>query len=383
MGPQLEPATAAPGAASSAGRTGEVGLKAGTARQRSFGLAAIVGGLVLIGLAAAMLWRQPATPAPYRYVTGEVVPPTELGALAELGGQTLTVRRASIVSDEHPTPLAELEFIESATTPAGADGAAAAPPGPILLDWKARVDDPFLTITTPPGDVAALAAVLQRHVGTDARLLAWWDLSRLFKRLAGVDVAFEQHLGVPLFLPAPWRNTDVSAVERAFWQAGEAEGRAPSKAQAAELERFERFASALTAPEGEGITALQALAAGSKTVLVLHLRDVVLLGQMMPDKLGVAFRDFGTMNDVHGMVRRVHGWLDEHKYPAYGVLQNPDRPLRAIALTDEASTRTLVARLLPFMGNDQRDVPGATLVYQLGGFSVFEIAPAAAPTARP
>ena len=43
-------------------------------------------------------------------------------------------------------------------------------------------------------------------------------------------------------------------------------------------------------------------------------------------------------------------------------------------LTDAASAQTLAARLLPFVGNDQSDVPGATLVYKLGGFVVYEIA---------
>ena len=56
-----------------------------------------------------------------------------------------------------------------------------------------------------------------------------------------------------------------------------------------------------------------------------------------------------------------------------------ERPLRAIALTDEASGRTLAARLLPLMGNEQRDVAGATLVYRVGGFSVFELAAARSP----
>ena len=115
---------------------------------------------------------------------------------------------------------------------------------------------------------------------------------------------------------------------------------------------------------------------GKPIVLVLHLRDIILLGQMFPDRLGVAFQDFGASGDVHGMVRGVRAWLEQNGYVAYSVLQGRDMPVRAVALTDEASGRTLAARLLPFMGNEQSDVAGATLVYQVGGFSVFEIAPA-------
>ncbi|HNT39401.1 MAG TPA: hydroxylamine oxidation protein HaoB [Rubrivivax sp.] len=346
---------------------------AAPARRRPLSVAAIVAGVVLIAIAAALLWRQQLAPPPYRYVLGELVPAAELGALAELGAQPPAVRRANLVADDQPTPLAELKILEGTHS----DGS---PLAPLLLDWRARVDDPFLTIAAPPEDVAALAAVLARHA-RGAKVLAWWDHSRLFERLVGADVAFTQHLGIPLFIPAQWRGAKagVAAAERAFWQAGKAPEAA---ALAEEKDRFERFAAALLAPEDAGIAALQALAGGGKAVLVLHLRDLILLGQMAPDKIGVAFQDLGTTADVHGMVRRVHGWLDEHKYPAYGVLQARERPLRAIALTDEASGRTLAARLLPLMGNEQHDVRGATLVYRVGGYSVFEIASAAPAPAK-
>ena len=72
---------------------------------------------------------------------------------------------------------------------------------------------------------------------------------------------------------------------------------------------------------------------------------------------------------------------DSHFVGMLGIVQAKGRPVRAVALTDAASGKTLAARLLPFVGNDQQDVAGATLVYQAGGFSVFEIAPAAATAA--
>ena len=37
--------------------------------------------------------------------------------------------------------------------------------------------------------------------------------------------------------------------------------------------------------------------------------------------------------------------------------------------------------MLPVIGNDQRDVAGATLVYRVGGFVVYEIAAEATPPA--
>ena len=321
-------------------------------------------GLVLMASSALLLWQHFKAAPSYRYVMGAAVPEADLGPLAAFAQNKLTVRRATVQPTDDATPLAELEIAESAA-------------GPVLLNWRARVDDPFLTLAVPPEDVTALAQVLGRHVPSGSTVLAWWDSSRQFKLLAGVNVQFGEHLGLPLFVPARWsaQRAGVESIERSFWRG---EGSADP---VQEQERFRRFAQALLMPEAEGMAALQALAGGKPAVLALHLRDVILLGQMAPEQLGVAFQDFGVMTDVHGMVRRVHAWLDEHKYPAYGIVQAKGRPVRAVALTDTASGKTLGARLLPFVGNDQQDVAGATLVYQAGGFSVFEIAPAAATAA--
>lgn len=320
--------------------------------RRALSTAAIVGGLALMGLAGMLVWQHATAPPVYRYVMGEAVPAAELGPLGELA--QVSVRRATVMSVDHPTALADLEVAQS-------------PAGPVLVKWQARVDGPFLTLLPPASDVAALAAVLKRHVANDAVVLAWWDSSRQLQMLSGVDVAFDQHLGLPIFVPTQWRasRSSIEAIEREFWKSGDV---------AQERARFERFVDALLADEKSGIAELQALAGGKTAVLVLHARDTILLGQMAPRKIGVAFKDFGTMGDVHGMVRRVHGWLDEHKYPAYTALQGHDQSVRAVALTDAASGKTLAARLLPFMGNEQQDVKGATLVYQVGGFSVYEIA---------
>lgn len=326
----------------------------GGKRRRILSLGAIGGGICLIGAGALMAWDEATAPPVYQYVLGETLAAADLGGLAPLAERDVPVRRAKLVSAGRSEPLAELEVAES-------------PTGPVLVKWNARVDDPFLTIQPPQGEVIALAEVLKRHVPEHAQLLAWWDHSRQLKLLSGVDVLFGQHLGTPLFLPQDWRTrrTRVESIEREFWGA---------PADAAEVERFQRFAQALLADEKQGMSQLRALAGGKRSVLVLHVRDAILLGQMAPEKIGVAFQDMGMLSDVHGMVARVHDWLDRHRYPAYAVVQEKNQPLRAVALTDAASAQTLAARLLPFVGNDQSDVPGATLVYRLGGFVVYEIA---------
>ena len=312
----------------------------------------LAGLLALVAVSGAQAANEQA--APYRYELGAEMTVAELATLLPPG---TTVRSARVLAPGQSRALAQVGLAETAQ-------------GPVLLDWQALVDDPFLTLLPPLAETTALAPVLARHVPGNATVLAWWDLSRQIRLLTDAGVVFSEPLGEPLFVPARWREQadTVAGVERAFWQMPDAD------VLRAERERFDVFVAALLAPEQEGVAALRALGRGGPVVLVLHLRDLILLGQMAPQKLGVAFRDFGTPGEVHGMIQRVRAWMSENGYAAYGLLQDEARLLRAIALTDEASSRTLAARLLPLVGNDQSDVAGAKLVYRSGGYIVFEIA---------
>lgn len=326
--------------------------------RRAASLAAVGAGLLLLGLAALLGWRGAPAPGdapPHRYVPGHPVAADALGPLAPLADRQVTVRRGVVVggATDDARKLAEFSFAESAD-------------GPVLVDWRALVDDPFLRLMPASDELAAVSEVLARHVQAGTTVLAWWDLSRPFRLLSGVDVAFGEPLGTPLFVPRQWdaRREAVDSIEREFWQLADA---------TEQRQRFDRFVAALLADEERGMAELRMLAGGKPAVLVLHVRDAILLGHLEPGKFGVAFRDLGDMADVHGMVRRVHAWLDEHGYRAYTVTHAKGQPVRAVALTDEASGETLAARLLPMIGNRQEDVAGATLVYRLGGFVVYEI----------
>lgn len=331
------------------------------ARCHFFVWQAALAGLLVLALATTARAAGDAA-APYGYEPGTELGATELGALAPLLPADTVVRSARVRSPGQSRVLTDLKLAETAH-------------GPVLLDWQAQVDDPFLTLLPPLVETTVLAPVLKRHVSADSVVLAWWDVSRQIRLLTGASVAFEQPLGEPLFIPADWRaQADaVAEVERTFWQAPDA------AALQAARGAFQDYVDALLAPEQEGVAALRALGEGKPVVLVLHLRDLILLGQMAPQQLGVAFRDFGSLSEVHGMIQRVRAWMRENGYAAYGLQQGGAGPVRAVALTDEASSQTLVARLLPLIGNDQSDVAGARLVYRTGGYIVFEIA-ASPPT---
>lgn len=150
---------------------------------RLIGIVSIAIGACLMGAAALLIWNHVNAPAAYRYELGAVVAKEDLGALAGLAERQVVVRRATITA-AGGQPLAELELAE-------------APSGPVLLQWKSRVDDPFLTVTTPAQDLSALAQVLERHLPKDAQVLAWWDTSRQLQLLGGTPVRFAEHLGCP------------------------------------------------------------------------------------------------------------------------------------------------------------------------------------------
>ena len=217
--------------------------------KRRFALFSIAVGALLISVAGLFAWKHVSSPASYHYELGAVVPAGELDAWASLAERQVVVRRASIIAADQQ-PLAELELAEVSS-------------GPVLLKWKSRVDDPFLTVGTSAQDVSALAQVLQRHMPKDGLVLGWWDTSRQLQLLGGTPVRFGKHLGLPLFVPQRWRSqsADIESIERAFWKAGNA---------GEERVQFQRFANALLSDEASGMAELQAIAGGKPAVLVLH-----------------------------------------------------------------------------------------------------------------
>lgn len=310
---------------------------------------AVVGvtGLALLLGAAGLLWTALTAQAPYRYVEAATSAP----AKAVSAG-----RPFAVIAEEDGSVLAHADVAS------GTHGA-------VLVGWRAEVDDPLLYLPVPPEETQRLAAVLARHRSPEVPLLAWWDTSRQLQHWGAGEVFFDRHLGIPLFVPERWRaqQRQIAQVEQAFW--GDA-------ADASQRAAFAVFTRALASPEAEGVGLLRSLAPGRKLVLVLHPRDLLLLGQLHPDKVSVAFRDFADSGDVHRSVRGVHGWLREGSHTAYGVVRMPGNMLRVVALQDETSANTLAARLLPFVGNRQEDVAGLTLVYRSDGYVVFELAAA-------
>ncbi len=345
-----------------------------TASLRRRPIAAIAAGAIAL-VAAAVLWRlSPEPTPPYRYVVDPALSGERTQALQPIVERGITLEQGRVVTAGGET-AADFVLARSAS-------------GAVLLDWRARVDEPFLTLLPQPGELVEVADAIRRHLPADGVVLAWWDTSRALRLLAELPVAFERHLGEPLIVPARWQaqRESVAGIDRRFFAAGAARADAggeradpeasdaPESSDASgERERFHRFVDALLSDESTGIAALRELAGERPAVVVLHVRDALLLGAIDPARIGVAFRDLPGMGPSHAAIRTVRDWMSTNALEAYTVLHREGRPLRAVALTDRASGETLAARLLPFVGNRQGDVTGATLVYRTGAFVVFEL----------
>lgn len=316
-------------------------------------------GIAAIAAGAALWWLSPGDDAPYRYVTEATLSAERAQTFAPIAERGIALEQGSVIASDSGEAAAEFVVARSER-------------GQVLLDWRANVDEPFLTMLPQPGELVALAEVLRRHLPADGVVLAWWDTSRALALLAGVPTVFDRHLGAPLIVPPRWepQRAAVIAVEQRFFAVADADADA---ARDAERMRFQRFADALLSDEVSGMATLRELAGERPAVIVLHVRDALLLGAIDPARIGVAFRDLPAQGPSHASIRNVREWMSSNDFEAYTVLHREGQPLRAVALTDEASGETLAARLLPFIGNRQQDVAGATLVYRSGGFVVFEL----------
>lgn len=322
---------------------------------------ALGGGLLAAGLALAALGGyatlNPVEP-PYRYeVAGPAAPPDDPEVADALARANLSLREARLVDHTTGRTLAELRFADAAD-------------GPVLLDWRPKVDEPFLLAAAPLREVAQLAAALRRHVPADALVLAWWDTSRQLALLAGTQARFDRHvIGAPLALPAQWvpARSAIEHVESAFWLRGNAPGAADPP--------FAAWVDAMLAPRADGAARLRALAGKREAYAVVHVRDALMLGAMAPQRFGVAFREQPDGGNLHGAISGARDWMRAQRYAAYSAYAPEPGRVRVVALTDADSAGTLIAGLLPFHDpmRTPEPLPGMTLVHQVGGFWVYRI----------
>ncbi len=239
--------------------------------------------------------------------------------------------------------------------------------GAVLLDWQNQIDEALITIAPPISDLPKLIAAVAKHVPEGAVVLGWWDTSRRLELLAGIETPFRENLLQPLFIPNVWngRRDEIEEIENRFWKLNDRED--------VEKTDFDSFQKALLANTATGVAKLKALVGEREAYLVLHISDIYKLSAMYPQQLGVGYREFTNTGDLHGAVDQIKNWLKEQGYNDYAVEQRGGTTVRVYFLTDDASSKTLIAQSLPFTSSQPLRLEEIKLVYQHSGYWVYKI----------
>ena len=325
----------------------------------SLGIILVAGGFLLLGW-FAFLWFDPG-PAPYHYRVVEEggadkFPKLELNAWPDL---KISKQEMHVEGMEEPIAAAYVARRGNAK--------------PVMLAWENHVGEPMFFPDSKLSELSFLAPAITKHMPKDAAILAWWDTSRQIQLLTGLETVFTSHLSEHLIIPMVWqpRTEAIAKYERNFW------GSVPS---VEEKRKFQRFADALSSEPTEGAAILRELTGGREGYVVVHIADLYKLGLMRPDRIGVAYKDFPVKGsgDVHGLNAMVKRWEGDNKYTAHTVHGFSDNIMRAYFLTDEKSTKTLLAQMLPLTTSLILDFQPLQMVYKEGGYLVYKI-PSAPP----
>ncbi len=324
----------------------------------SLGIALVTGGLVLLGL-FTFLWLSPG-PAPYHYRLVEEGGIDKFSTLGLDAWPDLGISKQEIVVDgvDEPVAIAYLARRGNAK--------------PVMLAWENYTGDPLIFVDSKLSELTQLAPVIAKHVPKGAAIFAWWDTSRQIHLLTGLETVFTSHLSGPIITPSLWRPRieAIEKYEREFWG---------STVSAEERAKFQRFADALSAESTEGAAILRELTGGREAYVVVHVSDVYKLGQMRPDRIGVAYKDFPLKGgDVHGLSAMVKRWQMDNNYTSQTVYGLSESLVRAYYLTDAKSDNTLLAQMLPMTNSKPLEFKAVQLVHKQGAYWVYKI-----PSAQP
>lgn len=328
-------------------------VRSGNKLLPSLGILLVTGGLFFLSW-FAYLWFKPI-PAPYQYQLAQQVDEKQLRKIGLEDWPNLKFNQYKVKADGIDKPIAE--FI-TAEAEAGK---------PVLMYWKNTTSEILYNLDRKPSELSILATAINRHAPKDALILAWWDTARQLKLLTGHDTPFTSHLNEPLMIPVPWlEQTDaIQAYEKAFWQ---------SQPSDKERNQFKRFSEALVSPAEEGIKILRELAGNRETYVIVHVTDLYKLGFMYPEKIGVAYQNFPMTGNMHGMITQMKAQVKQNDFNTYTLQSISDEEIRAFFLSDEASSQTLLANMLPFVDKKSPlEFELAQPIYQQGGYWVYKL----------
>ena len=302
----------------------------------------------------AYLWFGPV-PAPYHYELVKegnpaAFPELELGAWPDL-----QLKQYDVQVEDVRKPVAQATVAQQGNTS-------------VLISWQNNTRDILHTLDRKASELSAVATAMKAHAEPDALILGWWDTSRQMNLLSGHETLFSSHMNEPLIIPMDWveQSGDIRDYEEQFWQ---------SSTSQQERDQFKQFGAALTATPAEGIAKLRALVGSEREAyIIVHVTDLYRLGLIYPDKLGVAYQNLPLTGNMHGMINQMKVQLAQNEFDTYTLQSISDSEIRVFFLSDEQSSETLLAKMLPFTEKDSPlELEVAQLTYQNGSYWVYKI----------
>ncbi len=237
---------------------------------------------------------------------------------------------------------------------------------PVLLNWNNHLAEPVLTMHRSSLELNLLVKAVTEHLPEKSTVLTWWDTARGLELLADVNSPFNENLAQPVIIPDLWntREGEIAAIEHSFWKVPE---------EVESRDQFDSFVDALLADENTGIAKLKALSSEQETYIIVHMTDAYRLGVMRPDSFGIGYKDFPKGGQLHGLIEHVKDWLKEQGHDSYLITPMSDTFIRVFFLTDETSTQSLMAKLLPFNTSNPLLLETIQLVGQYKGYWVYKL----------
>jgi len=333
------------------------------------GLALMVGGAFILSWVLYDNFK--TKPAPYKRVLIAEGDADKFPNLGLVKNETFNIQKYEIRTPGITKPLAEFHVAQAGNSP------------PVPLSWQSKLAEPVLFMDSEPAADKKIAEIMDKHIPKDALVFGWWDTSRRLKYYKDLPVVFGSSDPASVFVPTVWRyqTKSITQKELFFWRGG-------SKTNQTN-EDFTAFQHALLLDSHSGIEALTKMANRKKerkeqrVFLALNLLDTYKIGNSMPDKFGIGFKDFPRNKQSHGLIKGVKSWVKDHGYTSYSVYPMDKNVIRIFFLTDETSKHTLLASLLPFDSSKPGQTPGAKLVYQHRGYWIYELNPLVKSAQKP
>jgi len=319
--------------------------------KRLIAVGLILSGAAMIAWAGFSYLRPP--PLPFEIVAAPA-PADALPDFAGMGLDASRTERLEVLTPDAKSPVA--------TAIAAPDAEGRKSP----LSWRNAMTEPVFFADIAPAELAKVIAAIRQHAPQDAVVLAWWDLSRQIRSFAGRQAPLDDPVARGLLTPSAWsaRAKEIDAKQREFWAAG---------VPASEGAAFAKFVDALLSDEARGAAALAELAGGKRAFIAVRLSDVWKAAAARPDLLSIAYRDFASAGDQHGLMKATRKWLEEQKIEGGFAVEPMGGPVRLHYLPRKSDSEKLLVRMLPFSTSNPMALERLQLVYQYKGYWIYEL----------